>query len=593
MWFDVFSGFTFLRPVWLLALIPAWGLCWFLYQRMHRRSGWEALLPVRMSHWLLQRNEHGAGLYRYALLGCCWSLAALALAGPAWEADMDTARIEQSAIVVALDVSHNMLAEDISPNRLERAKRKVRDILALPDDYHIALVAYAGSAHRVTPLSTDHTTLANLLGALEPGIMPNPGRDVAQALTLASHMISQLPKRSAQILLMTSGAEGADLEALEEHARLLGPQLNILGIGTASGSPVALAEGEFMRDAEGRILLARLDSQALAGVARRNGSGYHGLTLDDSDLHHLLQNNRTSISVAAERQLSFQDKGHWLVLLLLPLAALGARRGWLGLLCCIALLPAPAEAAWEDLWQRPDQQAAELLRQDKPAEAAALFEDPAWRGWAWYQSGNHEAASEAYAKLISQDPDNPDHHFNYGTSLAMIGRYDESLEAFEQALTRAPNHQGARHNRRRVEEWLEEQKKNQQAESAEPAASAENDATAPDNQPETQTQADGEDQPMQESEEQNADTGPANGSNSPPSAASGDTAMDSQTEQQGAMDQEPERDGIALDELTPNEQREQQLSMQQWLEDIPDDPAELLRRKFLYQHLRQQDGAQE
>src|SRR5690606_36266986 len=162
------------------------------------------------------------------------------------------------------------------------------------------------------------------------------------------------------------------------------------------------------------------------------------------------------------------DHGHWLVLLLLPIAALGARRGWLGLLLCALLLPQDALAfSWNDLWQRPAQQAMQLLRGQQPAAAAHRSRAHERRAWALYP------AAEEWATLSHIQPDNPEYLFNRGTALAMAGDYSAALEAYEHALTLDPTHQGARHNRDALEDFLEklcEQQEQQQQGDADEAA---------------------------------------------------------------------------------------------------------------------------
>lgn len=339
-----------------------------------------------------------------------------------------------------------------------------------------------------------------------------------------------------------------------------------------------------MRDAQGRIILPRLDSQALAGLARRHGSSFHTLTQDNRDIDRLLSDTTEYAQDDSARQLSIVDHGHWLLLVLLPLAAVSARRGWLGLLLLAAVVPLPAEAAWEDLWQRPDQQAARLLEQGRSAEAAERFEDPAWKAWSLYQSGGHSAASNLYADLLHGDPDNPDHHVDYGTALAMSGRYDEALEAYEQALTRSPDHRIARHNRRQVEEWmkrLEAQQAEAEQRGEEPPAGAD--------QPQNDA---GEDRTEEQPEPVRPQAGDA-AAPAPNESPDANGAAPAQPGAQGdaeSMDEHAEAAAAKTTELPTRQDLEQRRALDQWLEDIPDDPAELLRRKFLYQHLQQQEG---
>lgn len=584
-------GFCFLRPWWLTGLIPAAVLLVLLYRHGWRHSAWEKLLPRPFQTWLLRRYAGGGHKKRFAALAITWTLATLALAGPAVQTSTELQRVDDNALVIVVDLSHQMLANDLSPNRLEQARFKIRSLIQDYADTQFSLIVYAGSAHRVTPLSTDHATLTNLLSALDPGIMPIDGQAVGSALTLARQAIQQRPRNTSHILLLTSGLDEDGQQQLTEHAAALGSQLSILGVGTRTGAPVPLAEGGFLRDSEGRILLPRLNSQQLAALSRQHGARYHNITVGERDLDYLLQPLQSTTRAVDSENRSLTDQGHWLVLLLLPIAALGARRGWLGVLFCAALLPTDAKAfSWADLWQRADQQAMQLLQDQQPAEAAERFSDPDWRSWALYQAGQYQASADAWSALASAQPDEPRHHFNRGTALVMAGHYQAALEAYEHTLTLAPEHYGARHNRNAVEDYLERLRE-QQGESQTP----EDDAGEPD-----------------------AQNGSADSASSNQQRPSRPSTPDAEDQDQPGADPGATGDGIAASSngesppLLPGEQSdpditasngqtpadtqphstlERRQSLEQWLQEIPDNPAELLRRKFLYQHLQQQDAS--
>lgn len=589
---DALLGLTFMRP-WALLLLPfAAVCCWLLYRQVNQHSAWDRLLPAAIRQALLQRQSGGRHAGRFLFLGAAWLIGIVALAGPIRESPIPAAQANDSALVIVWEISRNMLATDLQPNRLERARLKIRDVMHMRADSQLALIAYAGTAHPVTPLSSDMDTLTNLLNALEPSVMPEDGQNLDAALTLATQMIADLPPGNSRVLLITSGAQGQQLEALRGHASQLGGRLSILGLGTAEGSPVPLAEGGFMRDDQGRILLPRLDSKSLAVIARNTGARYQQIRLDDQDLETLVPATSSLTQTPQDAGTSLNDQGHWLILLLLPLAAIGARRGWLGLLLCAALVPLPAEAsAWQDLWHRPDQQAMQQLQRQQPQAAAQLFENPQWRAWAHYQAGDYAAAAQAYQALLDAQPDNADYHFNHGTALAMAGQYQQALEAYEQTLTRAPEHQPARHNRARIEALLEELAKQQeQADEENDQHNAGETPSAPDTGAQEEDRAATPPPSTPDQEPATADPLSAaeaqNGVSAADARAQGDTTTDSPVSPP-PVDTPSDNLGDRGDSSAANRNNEQQAALQQWLQDIPDDPSELLKRKFLYQRLRQ------
>lgn len=590
-------GFTLLRPWWLLALLPAAILLVQLHRHGWQHSDWEQLLPRPLHQWLLRRQAGGSRGLRFAALGLTWTLVIVALAGPAVETGAESRRVDDNALVVVLDLSRNMLANDLPPDRMERARLKIRSLIQDYGDSQLSLIVYAGSAHRVTPLSNDHATLTNLLGALSPDIMPSDGQNLGAALDMARQTIAPLPSKGSQILLVTSGLDNGARDILAEHARQLGPQLSILGVGTRSGAPVPLSEGGFLRDDQGRILLPRLNSQQLGNLAREHGARYHEITTSDRDLHYLLRPLQSSGTAATGDRVLLVDHGHWLVLLLLPIAALGARRGWLGLLLCALLLPQDALAfSWNDLWQRPDQQAMQLLQDQQPAAAAQRFRDPEWRAWALYQAGEHAAAAEEWATLSHIQPDNPEYLFNRGTALAMAGDYSAATEAYEHALTLDPTHQGARHNRDALEDFLEklrEQQEQQQQGDADEAADG--DQSAGQNGGQDSGTGNGTTQGgpgAQEAADGAGDQAPGQdpGATGSSPAVTGSLSTDGEAANGNDPGTEDgEAPASANGSRLPRQTLERQQELEQWLREIPDDPAELLRRKFLYQHLQQQD----
>jgi len=592
-------GFTLLRPWWLLALLPAGILLVQLFRHGWQHSDWEQILPRPLHPWLLRRRSGGSHGMRFAALGLTWTLVIVALAGPAVETNAQSRRVDDSALVVVLDLSRHMLANDLLPDRMERARLKLRSLIQDYGDSQLSLIVYAGSAHRVTPLSNDHATLNNLLGALSPDIMPSDGHNLGAALDMARQAIASLPSKGSQILLVTSGLDNDAQKILAEHAQQLGPQLSILGVGTRSGAPVPLSQGGFLRDDQGRILLPRLNSQQLSTLARKHGARYHEITASNRDLDYLLRPLQSSGAAAIGERVLLVDHGHWLVLLLLPIAALGGRRGWLGVLLCAVLLPQDALAlSWTDLWQRPDQQALQLLQEEQPAAAAQRFHDPEWRAWALYQAGDHGAAAEEWAALSRGQPDNPEYPFNRGTALAMAGDYQSALEAYEHALTLDPAHRGARHNRNAIEDFLEKLREQQEQQQGEANKAIESDQSGGQNGgPDSGTGNGAAQGPQaaagaQETADGASDQAPGHDPAATGSSPAGTGSLSADGEAANGSDPgtgNGETSASAHGRHLPSQMLERQQELEQWLHDIPDDPAELLRRKFLYQHLQQQD----
>ncbi|MCB1753707.1 MAG: hypothetical protein KDI74_18520, partial [Gammaproteobacteria bacterium] len=231
--------------------------------------------------------------------------------------------------------------------------------------------------------------------------MPSQGSRPDLALRRGIELLQQSGEPTGDLLFLTDGISDEALRRLLESHRSEYP-VSVLGIGTAEGSPIPLAEGGFVQDNNGNIVVDKLDEQRLIKLAASAGGVYHRLTHDDRDIDYLLAAMKTggSTESAAETLLTsdiWREEGPWLILPLLPLAAFAFRRGYLLVLMSL-LLPMPETAQaleWRDLWLTPDQQAARILAEGSPEQAARRFEDAGWRSAAHYRAGQYQQSLAA------------------------------------------------------------------------------------------------------------------------------------------------------------------------------------------------------
>ena len=304
-----------LRPEWLLALPLLSWLLWKLWHRQKRAGRWQLILPPAFHRALLSGGNGRDSKLPWIALGLAWLLALMALLGPSWQ------RVEQSTqkpadpLVVMLDLSPHMLATDSSPNRLELARRKLLDLLQNRSDAQTAVIVYAGSAHTLVPLSDDLATSRNLLDALKPSIMPQPGHRADLAVDKGLKLLEQAELGKGRLLLLTSSLSEAEREGIRNALKGRAPPLLILGIGSRDGAPVVDEEGSFLKDENGAILVPRLDSQSLRAFAQEIGGRYRQVRLDDNDLRGLGLFNSPRLqrdSGQSQRLDTWADQGYWL-----------------------------------------------------------------------------------------------------------------------------------------------------------------------------------------------------------------------------------------------------------------------------------------
>ena len=586
------SEFHFLRPAWLLIILPALLASWWLHRSQIRRGNWHRVIAPELLPLLLDESTHHKrrSLVVISLLG--WIIATFAMAGPTWDRTPLPIHKQESALIILFDLSPSMLSQDQKPNRLTRARLKLIELLQQRKEGTTGLIAYADDAFVVSPLTDDANTLAALIPALDPNIMPGPGSHVESAVQKAMELALNAGATRADILLMTDGIAERARDELDNIFQGMGDfRLSVFGIGTAEGAPIPIGGGGFAKDSNGSIIVPRLDERGLKQLANRHGGRYSAITADNTDINYLLEGFKIGPD-ASTRQLernfdSWHDTGYWLVLLLLPILVLASRRGIV--LACLILtplfgLPVPAHAlSWDDLWLTPDQQALRALQEGDTASAQEKFNHTQWKAAATYRNGQYDRATELYQGDSAID------HYNRGNALAKDGKLEEAIASYNQALALAPEMEDAQFNRELVEQ-LKQQQQNQQQD-----------------QPKGDPQENPEDQKNQqqpgEQDPEDANDGSDNpsGSNNqnstePPAPEEKDGQQEGEQSQQESRPEPSEQatdpqpspgDGEKSEQPSqgalPEMSEEEKQAMEQWLRKIPDDPGGLLREKFRYE----------
>lgn len=634
------ADFHFLRPLALLLLL-ALPLFWLLWRRIGGGAGaWAGAVDAHLLPSLLERVEDRGSRGGLLLAMTAWILATLALAGPAWEREPMPLYHNQAARVLALELSPTMYAQDEKPNRLARARFKLEDMLARSRDYQTALIGYSGDAFVAAPLTDDIGTVQNLIGALDPSAMPVTGNDAARAIQAGVDLIEQAGLHRGEIVLLADGADERAVSAAA-RARAKGIEVSVLGIGSAAGAPVPLPQGDFLKDAEGNLVLARVDAGLLRRVADAGGGRFAALSADGGDLDIVLQDrvdaaNPVQAEGSQAENARWRDRGAWLLLALLPLVMLGFRRGWLMIVVLAVALPMPQANAFSlpDLWLRADQQTARALEEGDVERAKTLAPTPEWRGGAAYRAGDYEAALHDYEQATGARG-----AYNKGNALAKLGRYEEALAAYDDALKQSPGMEDAKANRDAVAEFLKEHREQNKGEKGneggkdEQQKSSQSDAqqSSQDQDGAQGGEGDSAQSPSQSNEDAESGKGkddagkddassrqsPEQGKDGedkerdskdsgskPPESRQPDAAEQQALSQEidrqlaGDRQAEPGKDGkeaaAAATEAAEEDDatREKRQVLEHWLERVPDDPSGLLRRKFQleYQRRLQREG---
>ncbi|MFB2726753.1 VWA domain-containing protein [Shewanella mangrovisoli] len=410
---QMLAQFHFIRPLWLLTLIPLAIVLMLRWRRddvlqrlvffpNHLRSaltlnqgGWRSQLPLKILMLLLL-------------------LAVIICAGPTWEREASPFGEDDAALMVLLDSSESMKQQDVAPDRLSRAKHKILDLIAARSGGKTGLMVFAGSAHVAMPVTSDAKVLQPYLEAISPEVMPLSGKAAQTAL---SQLAEQLPANAGNsVLLLTDGVDQLTIDAYERYftEQFEQPpyQLLILAIGDP--------------DIQSQV---PVDFDSLANLADSTGGSLYRMTIDDADIQALERKIERFSMLNNDSSMPWLDEGYWLLWPLALLSLLWFRRGWLVKWSLVLALTLPsiapqqayaeitvskaateiqvtqvsfAERSWQwwlDLWLTPDQQGAFWFNQGEFAKAAAVYHSVLNKGIAYYYGGEYKLAHSAFMQV--------------------------------------------------------------------------------------------------------------------------------------------------------------------------------------------------
>jgi Ca-activated chloride channel family protein len=583
--------FTLLRPLWLLALLPLAILIWQMVNSKQTSRSWQSVVDPGLLPYLLAGNAQIEKRWPVALVTLVGLLAIIALAGPVWEKWPQAVFKQQAALVIALDLSRSMDATDVKPSRLTRARLKIDDILSRRKEGQAALVVYAGDAFLVTPLTEDVATIKALLPSLSTNLMPAQGSRVDRALQQALELFDNSAVKRGDILIVSDGISATEIAEVErilrDHPNY---RISILGVGSETGGPIPLANGGFLKDAGGAIVIPRMPVDDMERLAATASGEFQAITTDNRDILKLLnqmQRNRFETEAIASDQRAdiWREQGPWLILIILPFVVLVFRRGVLFVLP-LFLIPFSPQAdafGWDELWQNRDQRASLQFEQGAPESAAELFKHPGWKASSYYRAGEYDKAIQNWG-----EQDDPQASYNRGNALAKLGKFAEAIEAYEKALDISPQHQDASYNKKLIEDLMEQQQQKDQQEQQQEQQGKEQQQSE-DSGEEQEMNGDQDQQQTGENKNQQDSQNPQD-NNSP----TDDPGQQDSTSEQSSEGGQQEIDQVGEEQkLAELEQQMSEQAADQWLRKIPDDPGGLLRRKFIYQYQNRTENADE
>lgn len=415
----------FRQPLWLLALPAFAGGAWLLalWAERRRRGVSDALGKAVTLARSSDEGPAGRAL-RLKLRAAALSLLAVALAGPQFGVELVETRSDARQVVVAVDVSLSMKATDVKPDRLERAKAALSLLIDQLKGERVGVVAFAGDAQVICPLTQDADAAKQLLGALEVGAVPTPGTAIGTALRTSTALLGRYPGAKAVVLLTDGEDHKSDPVGAAREASAAGVRVFAVGIGTPDGEPIPTEGGGYHKDAKGSTVVSRLDEGALAQIARDTGGAYYRTTPGEDEVADIVRRVKEG---DAAKGLSgtanlWRDRYQWpaglaFLLLLIELSSLIRRP--------LSLVSSPLKV------RSAVRLALFFLALSPFRSSAASAESELRKGNHSYDKALYEDALSHYAQAQEKRPKDPRPAYNAGAALYRLERPDEAAAAWE------------------------------------------------------------------------------------------------------------------------------------------------------------------
>ncbi|MGA2188711.1 MAG: VWA domain-containing protein [Steroidobacteraceae bacterium] len=430
----------FSHPWWLAVALLACALCVGMWRRhdARQRAALARFVAAHLRSELTQSISTAKRRVQRGLFLAAAVLLCAALAGPQLGYRWEQISRRGNEIVFAIDTSRSMLTPDIKPNRLARAKLAIDDFANQLDGDAVGIVAFAGSAFLVCPLTLDYGAFHESLSAVDTNTIPRGGTNIASAIREAQAALRRRPGSDRILILVTDGEdlEGSALAAARSAKQQDGLTIFTVGVGTAGGDLIPIpAEqgGGFVKDETGQFVKSRLDEPALKAIAQATGGFYAPLGTQGEGLESIYKTALGPLAkhdLASRQQRVYTERYQWplavsLGSLLLSLGV-GTRRR------------APARSAVPASAARVRVAALAVLMAligaaPQPTRAAAPNPEDA------YAKGDFGAAERAYAAAAQRDPAKPLLEYNLGTAAYRAGQFPQAAQAFQQSITKAPS----------------------------------------------------------------------------------------------------------------------------------------------------------
>ncbi|MEN8249094.1 MAG: VWA domain-containing protein [Bacteroidota bacterium] len=443
--------FHFLRPIFLWLLIPAFLSLVLGLISVREQIKWKKFIAPHLRPFVIKKGSEAKKRWLHIFLFLFLAVAILGASGPVWEEIEVPGKKLETPVVIALDLSQSMMADDIQPSRLERAKFKILDLLEANPGARVALIGFAGSAHTIVPLSHDYKIIRSHLEGLLPRIMPIQGTDLESALILADTLFS-VTNAPGTLILITDDFDDNTFDLLQKQATGSTTKFEIIPVNTPGGATVPAFWGRgTLKGPDKKPVHSKLNTPVLQKLNSLGNVNVNQLTLDNSDMEQLAKTISASLEFTdadEKKEDDWQDNGILLAIPLALLTLLWFRKGLvLYSILIVFTLTGCQSGEFRNLWFTPDYQAQQLYNEGKFLEAAETYKDPLHKGVAYFKAGNYEAAIAAFEEDTTAMG-----AYNLGLAHYKNGDFVSAEMAFVEAVELNPDFGDAKKNQQLMEQ---------------------------------------------------------------------------------------------------------------------------------------------
>jgi len=433
--------FHFLRSEYiqmLCAAIILMVICFFFYRESNT---WKRSIAKHLQPYVIQKGTTWKSRLIKLSVIVMFIIGSISFLGPTWFQVKAPAKKIESQLVIALDLSQSMLAEDIFPSRLERSKFKIHDFLKASPRAETNLLVFAGTTHTAIPFTTDYRIIEDQINGLKPAMMPVQGTQFSSLFQKIDTIFTD-NKAEGKVLLITDDLEDVSIETVSQFLQENNVKLYVYPFATQSGSLIPKTKQN-----------SALNLQRLSSLNAMENLEVLEMTLDNSDVKDLAKAIADTVlfeDKSKEEQEDWQDNGYWLVIPLVVIFLFSFRKGW-SLSVVLLMLTfnscsdnpdkKSSDFEFKDLWYTKEYQAQQAYNEEDFSIAAQGFSDPLRKGIAYYKSGDYLSAQTAF-----ENDSTTSGFYNLGLTYAKLGKLEEAKVVFEKVLKQDPNNSNASSN---------------------------------------------------------------------------------------------------------------------------------------------------